>query len=79
MERPFRVEEILLGDVAGEVSGTVTIDPWWGVIEAVRAQAFEFAQRHTGVPVELDSAARRLAMEIVEASLNHEPDVVDSS
>lgn len=84
MERPFRVDEIMLEDSSGSVLsgcvlGTVALDVQWGVIEAIHGHAFEFRDHHTDCPVTLDASARRAAMEIVEAAFALQPDVVESA
>ena len=77
--RPFRVEEIELGEFSGEVSGAVTVDPQWGVIERVEVQQFNFRSRRSDQRVELDAALANAARELVESVLEFDPEVANDS
>lgn len=72
MKREFRIDEIMLGDVSGEVRGVVDWDLQSGLIDRVDCKTFCFRCCETDVPVLLDAARRAAAIDLIERLLQRE-------
>lgn len=75
IRRPFLIDEIVLGSVAGSVSGMVLVDSQWGIISEVEPLEFDFHDRHSEQSVELGSERRRAVVRTALSVLEMEPDL----